>query len=146
MANARELAERTENALREIADAKDAAALDAVRVRYVGRRDGELTTRMKAVSALPAAERPAAGAALNAAKSAIETAIADRERALRAATLDRSLSARSELHVHRTRELSRCCSDRIVGNWSTKCDSGTSSSGENKPATPRLRLRWDPEF
>ena len=65
MANERELAERTENALREIADAKDAAALDAVRVRYLGRKDGELTTRMKAVSVLPAAERPAAGAALN---------------------------------------------------------------------------------
>jgi phenylalanyl-tRNA synthetase alpha chain len=92
MADGRELAERTENALREIADAKDAAALDAVRVRYVGRKDGELTTRMKAVSALPAAERPAAGAALNAAKSAIETAIAEREQALRAASLDRSLS------------------------------------------------------
>src|SRR5689334_17755195 len=71
MANERELAERTENALREIADAKDLVALDAVRVRYVGRKDGELTTRMKAVSALPATERPAAGAALNAAKSAI---------------------------------------------------------------------------
>ncbi len=50
MANERELAERTETALREIADATDAAALDAVRVRYVGR-----TARLKGLAGLPIA-------------------------------------------------------------------------------------------
>jgi len=55
MANERELAERTETALREIADATDAAALDAVRVRYVGRKDGELTARLKGLAGLPIA-------------------------------------------------------------------------------------------
>src|SRR5260370_186708 len=49
----------------EIAAAADEAALEAVRVRYLGRKDGEVTTRMKSVRALPAPERPAAGAALN---------------------------------------------------------------------------------
>lgn len=92
MANDRELTERTENALREIADATDEPALDAVRVRYVGRKDGELTTRAKGLAALPAAERPAAGAALNRAKDAIEAALAVRERALRDRSLDASLA------------------------------------------------------
>ena len=87
-----ELSELTERAAREISSAADEAALDGLRVRYLGRKDGEVTTRMKAVSRLPVAERPAAGAALNAAKAAIEAAIAERERVLRAASLDRTLS------------------------------------------------------
>ena len=62
MASERELTELTDRALREIADAADQAALEAVRVRYLGRKDGELTTRVKGVAALPAAQRPAAGA------------------------------------------------------------------------------------
>ncbi|MDP9246189.1 MAG: phenylalanine--tRNA ligase subunit alpha [Chloroflexota bacterium] len=85
-----ELASLTEQALREIADAKDPAALDAVRVRYVGRKDGELTNRVKGLATLPSAERPAAGAALNRAKSEVENALAERERGLR----DSSLEAR----------------------------------------------------
>jgi phenylalanyl-tRNA synthetase alpha chain len=93
MANDRELTERTENALREIADAKDESALDAVRVRYVGRKDGELTARVKGLAALPASERPAAGAALNRAKTAIEAALAERERALRERSLEASLAS-----------------------------------------------------
>ena len=87
-----ELSELTERAAREISSAADEAALDGLRVRYLGRKDGEVTTRMKAVSRLPVAERPAAGAALNAAKAAIEAAIAERERVLRAASLERTLS------------------------------------------------------
>src|SRR5205823_11726593 len=87
-----ELGELTARATREIAEAADEAALESVRVRYLGRKDGELTTRMKAVTALPAAERPAAGAALNAAKSELEAALAERERILRDASLDRSLT------------------------------------------------------
>jgi phenylalanyl-tRNA synthetase alpha chain len=87
-----ELGELRARALREVADAKDDAALEAVRVRYLGRKDGEVTMRMKAVSALPAADRPAAGAALNAAKNEIEAALAERERVLRAAALDRNLT------------------------------------------------------
>ena len=90
MASERELTELTDRALREIADAADQAALEAVRVRYLGRKDGELTTRVKAVAALPAAERPAAGATLNRVKTAVEAAVAERERAMR----DRSRDAR----------------------------------------------------
>ena len=89
---ANELGELTARARQEIAEAADDAALETVRVRYLGRKDGVLTTRMKAVSGLPAAERPAAGAALNAAKTEIESVLAERERVLRAATLERSLT------------------------------------------------------
>jgi len=87
-----ELGVLTARARREIADTQDEAALEAVRVRYLGRKDGELTARMKTVSALPAAERPGVGAALNAAKTEIEAALAERERVLRAASLTKSLS------------------------------------------------------
>jgi len=87
-----ELGDLTTRVRREVADAADAAALEAVRVRYLGRKDGLLTTRMKAVSALPAALRPAAGAALNAAKAEIEAVLAERERMLRDAALDKSLT------------------------------------------------------
>jgi phenylalanyl-tRNA synthetase alpha chain len=87
-----ELGVLTARARREIADAQDDAALEAVRVRYLGRKDGLLTARMKTVSALPAAVRPAAGAALNAAKTELQAALEERERVLRAASLDKSLS------------------------------------------------------
>jgi len=87
-----ELGELTTRALREIADAPNEAALEAVRVRYLGRKDGALTMRVKAVATLPAAERPAAGAALNRAKSEIDAALEERERGLRDAALKTSIS------------------------------------------------------
>jgi len=91
-----ELGELTKRALREIADAKDAAALEAVRVRYVGRKDGELTSRVKALATLPAADRPAAGAALNRAKTEVEAALAAREAALRDEGLAAALGGQAE--------------------------------------------------
>ncbi len=91
-----ELGELTKRALREIADAKDAAALEAVRVRYVGRKEGELTARVKGLATLPAAERPAAGAALNRAKTEIEAALAERDAALRGQSLAANLGGQAE--------------------------------------------------
>ncbi len=87
-----ELSGLVEQAKREIAGAPDAPALDVVRVRYLGRKDGELTRRVKALAALPVAEKPAAGAGLNHAKTEIEAALADRERALREGSLEASLA------------------------------------------------------
>jgi phenylalanyl-tRNA synthetase alpha chain len=92
MTSAGELADLVARALREIADATDAAALDTVRVRYLGRRDGALTTLVKGLASLPATEKPAAGAAINKAKTAIEAALAERERAIRERSLASSLS------------------------------------------------------
>ena len=88
-----DLTELTGRALREIADAANASALESVRVRYLGRKDGELTTRVKALAVLPVSEKPQAGAALNRAKSEIESALTGREQGLRGAALESSLSS-----------------------------------------------------
>jgi phenylalanyl-tRNA synthetase alpha chain len=52
----------------------DEAAIEALRVRYLGRK-GELTTVMRHMREVPAAERPAMGALLNQIKDEIETRI-----------------------------------------------------------------------
>ena len=92
MAGNDELKELLEHAGREIAEAPDAVALEAVRVRYLGRKDGELTRRVKGLAALSAAEKPAAGAGLNQAKAELEAALVEREQVLRERSLAASLS------------------------------------------------------
>ena len=52
----------------------DEAAIEALRVRYLGRK-GELTAVMRHMREVPAAERPAMGALLNQIKDEIETRI-----------------------------------------------------------------------
>ena len=61
------LSELVKQAESEVADAPDLASLDAVRVRYLGKK-GELTARLKGLSALSADERPVAGQEINKAK------------------------------------------------------------------------------
>ncbi len=61
------LEDLVKSAAASIAAAEDLASLDVVRVRYLGKK-GELTARLRQLSELPAAERPAAGQAINAAK------------------------------------------------------------------------------
>jgi phenylalanyl-tRNA synthetase alpha chain len=73
-----------------IAAAHTEATLDEVRVRYLGRK-GELTALLKGLGALDAAERPAAGAGINAAKEQIQALIGERRAALTAAQLSREL-------------------------------------------------------
>jgi len=74
----------------EIAAAADLSALDAVRVSYLGKK-GELTTRLKALSELPAEERPAAGQQINKAKQALVASINARRAALENAALETKL-------------------------------------------------------
>lgn len=64
-------------ALAKIASVVSMDDVEALRVSLLGRK-GELTNLLKSVSSLPHAERPAAGAALNAVKNAIESALAER--------------------------------------------------------------------
>jgi len=52
--------------------AADLAALDQVRVAYLGKK-GRLTEQLKALGRLPAEERPAAGQAINVAKQQVQT-------------------------------------------------------------------------
>lgn len=80
----------------EIADAADQEALEALRVRYLGRRDGLLTAAIKLTATMAPAERPAYGAEANAARARIERALQARDDALRGAALEASLAAAPE--------------------------------------------------
>ncbi|MCC7257087.1 MAG: phenylalanine--tRNA ligase subunit alpha [Gammaproteobacteria bacterium] len=75
-----------------VAGAADAAALEAVRVHYLGRK-GEVTALLKDLGGLPAAERPAAGQAINRARDAVVAAIEARRAAIDQAALDQALAA-----------------------------------------------------
>jgi phenylalanyl-tRNA synthetase alpha chain len=87
-----DLSQLLEAAASEIDAATDLAALDAVRVSYLGKK-GELTSRLKSLSALPVGERPAAGQAINKAKQSLQQAITARRESLESAALEAKLSA-----------------------------------------------------
>ncbi len=70
-----------ENALGQIAAAANEAALDTLRVQYLGKK-GELTAILKQMGGLSAEERPAIGALANQIRTEVEDAVA-----LRAALL-----------------------------------------------------------
>ena len=76
----------------EIGASDDLAALDAVRVTYLGKK-GALTEQLKALGKLSADERPAAGQAINQAKQAVQGALEERKAALEAAVLAEQLKA-----------------------------------------------------
>lgn len=88
----RALSELLETAASEIDAASDLAALDAVRVTYLGKK-GELTARLKSLSELSVEERPAAGQAINKAKQALQGRINDRRESLDTAALEARLAA-----------------------------------------------------
>ncbi len=81
-----------ERALGAIGAAADAAALDQVRVEFLGKK-GELTALLKSLGSLAPDERPAAGAAINATKEALSGAIDDKKRAIENEQLADELSA-----------------------------------------------------
>ena len=74
-----------------IAGAGDAAKLEELRVRHLGRKS-ELTTILRGIAGLPADERGQVGTAANAARSALEEQLAARRDELEAAELDRALT------------------------------------------------------
>jgi phenylalanyl-tRNA synthetase alpha chain len=76
----------------DFAGAADPAALENAKARYLG-KSGALTDLLKSLGKLPAADRPAAGAAINEAKSALETALAARRDALADARAESQLAA-----------------------------------------------------
>ncbi len=71
-------------ARQEIAAATDLAALEALRVRYLGKK-GVLTRQLKSLGRLPPEERPAAGQAINRAKQALAELLQARRAELEAA-------------------------------------------------------------
>ena len=84
------LAELVANAKAAIADAHDVAALDTVRVEYLGKK-GHLTLQMTTLRELLAEDRPAAGAVINEAKQQVQEALNAR---LAEETIDVSLAGR----------------------------------------------------
>ena len=74
-----------------IGAAVDAQALDETRIRYLGKK-GELTALLKSLRNLSAADRPAAGARINAAKERVLAAIEQRRSLLAGEQLQRDLA------------------------------------------------------
>ncbi len=85
------LSELLQQAASEIDAAGDPAALDTVRVAYLGKK-GELTARLKRLSDLPADERPAAGQEINQVKQELQRSINARRESLEAAALAANLA------------------------------------------------------
>jgi phenylalanyl-tRNA synthetase alpha chain len=81
-------------ALEEIAASADIASLEDVRVRWLGKK-GTLTEQLKALGALPAAERPAAGQRINEAKERVQAGIETRRAELERVRIEQQLAAGS---------------------------------------------------
>ncbi len=79
-------------AVADVAAAGDLAALDQVRVRFLG-KGGSLTAQLKGLGGLPPEQRPAAGQAINRAKVAVQQAIDARKQVLEAVALERRLGS-----------------------------------------------------
>ncbi len=84
-------------AMEQIAAAADLAALDQLRVQYLGKK-GVLTDVLKRLKDLSPEERPKAGQAVNQAKQQVHQAIEARRQALEAAALEARL-ARERIDV-----------------------------------------------
>jgi phenylalanyl-tRNA synthetase alpha chain len=75
-----------------VAAAADSAALEEVRIAYLGRK-AELPQLLRGVAALPPEQRSAVGSAANAARQALEKLIEERTSALSSAELDTRLAS-----------------------------------------------------
>jgi phenylalanyl-tRNA synthetase alpha chain len=78
-------------ALAAFAGVESAAALEQAKARYLG-KSGTLTQLLKGLSKLPAAERPAFGSRVNAAKASLEAALEARRDALEGRKLEARLA------------------------------------------------------
>ena len=87
------LAELVASAKAAISQASDVAALDNVRVEYLGKK-GHLTLQMTTLRELPPEERPAAGAVINEAKEQVQQALNARKAPARL-----TLSVRSSMKI-----------------------------------------------
>lgn len=87
-----DLAALLQQALDEVAASDTLAALAEVRVRWLGKK-GRFTEQLKSLGALPAADRPAAGAKINEAKQRFSEAIDAAQQALESAAVEAELTA-----------------------------------------------------
>jgi len=137
-----------ERAQAEIERSADLAALDAVRVAFLGKK-GELTEQLKGLGKLPADERPAAGQAINVAKQAVQGSLEARKTALEDAALAEQLKAeavdvtlpgrgqsRGSLHPV-TRTLRRI---ETIFARADSCHAGAGRADSRHRARPRISL------
>ena len=89
MSHVAQLREEAESAANSAGDLRE---LDAVRVKYLGKK-GLFTVRLKSLGQLPADERPAAGQEINAAKQALTAVLDARKLALEAEKLEEALAS-----------------------------------------------------
>jgi len=87
-----ELNEQRTQGLAATAAAEDLAALDAVRVAYLGKK-GSLTGVLRGLGALSPEERPAVGKTANEVREALEEALEQRKTELSAVALEARISA-----------------------------------------------------
>ncbi len=87
-----QLAKIRAEALAAFDSVKDAAALDELRVRYLGKK-GELTAVLKQMGKLSAEERPAMGQLANEVRAAVEQALENAARKMEGAALSARLKA-----------------------------------------------------
>lgn len=89
-----ELQSILEEALEGFAAVEDAAELENIKARYLG-KDGKLTALLKGLGKLSAEERPAAGARINQVKQQIEAALQTQREAIQQHELQARLAAES---------------------------------------------------
>ncbi|MEX2012057.1 MAG: phenylalanine--tRNA ligase subunit alpha [Chloroflexota bacterium] len=82
----RDLEALRDEALAAIAAAPDVAGLDAVELDVLGRK-GRLTSILRGIGSLPAADRPQVGAVANVVRASVEGALTERRSALRGGEL-----------------------------------------------------------
>ncbi len=80
-----------QEALKLFAASDDAAGLEQVKARYLG-KSGALTGLLKSLGTLPAAERPAMGARINAAKERLDAALAAQREKIQSHKLEAQLA------------------------------------------------------
>ena len=80
------------NAAAAIAAMKDGTALEAARVKYLGKK-GELTAVLRGMGQLSPEERPVVGQIANEVRAEIEAAITEKKTALADSALDAKLAA-----------------------------------------------------
>ena len=88
------IAELLGEAQAAVAAARDLSELDAVRVKYLGKK-GVLTTQLRELGRLPPEERPAAGKEINEAKVLLGDAIDARREELEARRIEAALGERA---------------------------------------------------
>tara|TARA_B110000503_G_scaffold71146_1_gene110540 strand:+ start:331 stop:1338 length:1008 start_codon:yes stop_codon:yes gene_type:complete len=89
--NMEQLKQLVTDGLDAVVQAVDEAALDQVRVQYLGKK-GELTQQLKSLGKLSAEERPAAGAKINEAKQQVQDAITVKRTMMAANALSKQLA------------------------------------------------------